>query len=888
MKIKRVLTPLFLLVLVGGLFMFPQPTYADTGRDCFQYYNRSTNSETGNPDDLSNYVLVRTSQTGTESGGQYVPEVVCGDDIQDDSRYAIALWGINAKETGKAPVFVWEHLWSSDQTANLFVRYGGSYSNPENEGIGYYNPDTDRFAISTGFKEGETYDVDDPRSLEVDLLSNAVSPEDADDSLFTGAEGEENTTFSCAGSAGPLGWILCPVANGLLDTLDAVAGSELQQLLQINAEVANDDSVSSVVDSFRTFANTLLIVGFLVIIFAQAMSLGIDAYTIKRMLPRLALAVIAIQLSTPIAQILIDVFNVLGLGVADLILSTVDNESISLNFNVFSPDGQAGFDDAFGRVAQGGAVLAGAAFAGSAIWALILALPTILIVVIITVAMLIVRRLLLVALIILAPLAMAAWVLPNTEKWAKEWFDTFIKVLLMFPLIIGIIAIGKFMASVNTVSVGTNGGASLTFMDSLITLLAAFGPYLLIPFTYQFAGRLFGALGQMAGRLQGRALGGGGGPSGGGSSGGLKGAWQSRMNRKRTQMAAGQTKLTRGSGLASNALRRGSAPGANIPGGALKDSKTLKRLREQGKAEDASTAQRVAGGLAGAVQKVGEPGKRSQVRADDIAREANDALVQEGLKELEQRNISGSKEALRGLSFGVDKQGEQTYQEYRGSLSTEDAATADFYREQYSERLRSNPALIQAAQLQRASLGDMVTEDDYNAALSGLSGTSQLKRQHADAMIGSSIGSGVHRVMGLQVSGDGGGVTFNETSFDGAISTRTGEQLIRTNKHKENVGSTVAALGRNLASSDTRQTTASQVATILSSDTASPQFRTEVISKVYDSADTETRQMIDGMLTIDKPETRTTPVSDRSAEGELPPGSVIPPSDDDIDRHSDS
>ena len=634
----------------------------------------------------------------------------------------------------------------------------------------------------------------------------------------------EETTFSCAGSAGPLGWILCPVANGLLDALDAVAGSELQQLLQINAEVVDDPSVSSVVDNFRTFANTALIIGFLFIIFAQALSLGVDAYTIKRMLPRLALAVIAVQLSTPIAQILIDFFNVLGLGIADLILSTVGNESISLNFNIFSPDGAAGFDDAFGRVAQGGAVLAGTAAAGSAIWALILALPTILIVVVITVAMLIIRRLVLVMLIILAPLAMAAWVLPNTEKWAKEWFDTFIKILLMFPLIIGFIAMGKFMASVNSVAVGATDGASLTFIDSLITLLAAFGPYLLIPFTYQFAGKLFGSLGSMAGKLQGRALGGGGGSSGGGSGqqGGIKGAWQNRVNKKRAQMAAGQTKLTRGNGSLNTYIRRASAPGMNVP--------------FRGK---------------------------SRSRADTIARQANRSMVAQGAKELEEQGLSGDKEALRALWFAGDKDGDKRFDEFLKTQKPTDAAKMRATRDEWRTRLSDDPSLVQAAQLQSAQLGDVDTKEKVQAMADGFRGTSELQQSHFDQVVGGSMGAGVHQAAGWRVTPTST-VDVDQGAAAGAVSSRTGQQIIRTNKSQDTTSTVAGYMHTNLtavsnmSSADdgydtavsARHNTVQQAATVLTSDETSPELVNQVRQKVYNGKNTTDadRQEIDAAM----------------------------------------
>jgi hypothetical protein len=100
---------------------------------------------------------------------------------------------------------------------------------------------------------------------------------------------------------------------------------------------------------------------------------------------------------------------------------------------------------------------------------------------------LIIRQLLIIMLIILAPVALVAFVLPNTQGAYKVWWQSFSKALLMFPIIAGFIAAGRVFALVSQVS-GTTGSSFMAF-------IAYFAPYFLLPMTFRFAGGALGALG---------------------------------------------------------------------------------------------------------------------------------------------------------------------------------------------------------------------------------------------------------------------------------------------------------------------------------------------------------------------------------------------------------
>jgi hypothetical protein len=96
---------------------------------------------------------------------------------------------------------------------------------------------------------------------------------------------------------------------------------------------------------------------------------------------------------------------------------------------------------------------------------------------------LILRKMLIIVLLVLAPLALVAWILPGTQKYWDAWWKLFIRLLLMFPLIMVLIASGKIFASL----MKDNPNAA----TPLIVVIAYFIPLFFIPATFKFAGGIF-------------------------------------------------------------------------------------------------------------------------------------------------------------------------------------------------------------------------------------------------------------------------------------------------------------------------------------------------------------------------------------------------------------
>jgi hypothetical protein len=298
----------------------------------------------------------------------------------------------------------------------------------------------------------------------------------------------------------PLTWIICPVVDtlvGIVETLDNVI---TDQLTFESNDVYNSDSTTayrSAWSSMRNIALGLLVAAGLVILISQALGMEIlDAYTIRKSLPRLLVATVLITLSWPLMKFALDFTNDLGVGIRHLIyapFAKLDN-GLDISFdsgvaNIF-----------FGSLAAGGVAAAApvAWFVGlGGIGGLLAYLGTAALGVFIAILVLILRQVLIIMLLLFAPIAIMAYILPNTQRVYKLWWESFSKILLMFPLIAAFIATGRVFSAIAI----HNGGA----LNQLIGFVAYFAPYFLIPLTFKFAG---GALRQIGGFVNDRGKGG--------------------------------------------------------------------------------------------------------------------------------------------------------------------------------------------------------------------------------------------------------------------------------------------------------------------------------------------------------------------------------------------
>lgn len=292
----------------------------------------------------------------------------------------------------------------------------------------------------------------------------------------------------------PLTWMICPIidmSRGLIEWLD----SGINSMLTINAFSGDvedgglgEEAVSAFHGAwavFRTIALAILVIAALIMVIAQAAGIEIlDAYTIRKILPRLLIAAIGITLSWQLALLAITISNDLGQGVRAIIyMPFAQNEAIH---------GTIG-----GGTTAILTLIAGGAIAAFGLLALLTFVLTGAIAVLIAFGLLAFREIAVIALTIVAPIAIACAILPNTQKVWDIWRKTYIMLLAAFVIIMAFIATGRVFSA----TVITAGDASGDFWGAfmqIIGLLAYFAPYFMIPFIFKMTGGLMGAVGNFA------------------------------------------------------------------------------------------------------------------------------------------------------------------------------------------------------------------------------------------------------------------------------------------------------------------------------------------------------------------------------------------------------
>ena len=264
--------------------------------------------------------------------------------------------------------------------------------------------------------------------------------------------GESVDDAKCYDGSGPLGWILCPIIKAVSRIGEKLWEYIENTFLVIPVEVfETDGGVYQAWDTIRNIANVIFIILFLVVIFSQLTGVGIDNYGIKKILPRLIMVAILVNLSWIICELLADVSNITGSGITDMLktfASQVATSSKSENAQLLVGSfGATVFGGGAGAlfVLLNGWNLAGLAALGLAVLGIVI---TLVLGILTMFVILIVREAGVILMIVLAPVAIVCYALPNTEKLSKKWFDIFKALLVVYPLCGAALGAGKLASAV--------------------------------------------------------------------------------------------------------------------------------------------------------------------------------------------------------------------------------------------------------------------------------------------------------------------------------------------------------------------------------------------------------------------------------------------------------
>ena len=302
------------------------------------------------------------------------------------------------------------------------------------------------------------------------------------------------------------------------DTLKSVYDNHIVPNLQLETSLFNgngsyDNSVRAAWDKFRDIANVIFIILLMVVIFSQLTGIGIDNYGIKKILPRLIVAAILINLSYLICLIMVDLSNIIGAGFGAIFdsmesgltpkmeLSSAGLDTVSSTVEGVTVDkGVAVLKDTVLSYVGVGGLLVGAIGVGflagaGAILSILVSLVGVVISVLFLFVLLAARKAAIVVLMVLSPLAVVAYMLPNTKKLFDKWWKLFEAMLLVYPIASLLVNGGDYVSKL-LLSVEDGGGFGVWITAMVIGVI----PIFFIPTVLKSS---FSAMGKVGGMLSG-------------------------------------------------------------------------------------------------------------------------------------------------------------------------------------------------------------------------------------------------------------------------------------------------------------------------------------------------------------------------------------------------
>ena len=252
--------------------------------------------------------------------------------------------------------------------------------------------------------------------------------------------GEEGTYGSSCSVSG-IGWIICPVTVFLAESMDSLFGF-IANFVSVPPVQTSDTNTPlyTAWNIMRSVANIAFIIAFLIIIYSQLTSLGISNYGLKKLIPRLIVAAVLVNISFFVCALFVDISNIAGYSLQDILI-TIREDTFVITGDTWDGSATGAWSQITALLLSGGAATAGivglsTATGGSLIAGLYLLIPLLaglLLTVVIVLLILAARQAIIIILIVIAPLAFVANLLPNTEKWFEKWKDLFTTMLIFFP-----------------------------------------------------------------------------------------------------------------------------------------------------------------------------------------------------------------------------------------------------------------------------------------------------------------------------------------------------------------------------------------------------------------------------------------------------------------------
>lgn len=332
-----------------------------------------------------------------------------------------------------------------------------------------------------------------PQDEDQDQNEDENNPDDNQDNEDETNEDEEDEepVNICKKKSGAISWIICPFTNWIGsiidDGLNVISG-----LFEIDVISTEDDSPVYLVWRYaRNITNIVVVIFLLIVIYSQLTGLGINNYGIKRVLPRIIIAIILVNLSFIICTIVIDISNILGNSLRQTFTSLEtpilgDADTTQLTYTAL-----------VGTFLGGATIGILASFAGGLGSFFFMLLPILIsgaISVLIGLITIAARQALVSLLVMIAPLAFIAYLLPNTEKWFIRWRDLLLRMLIFYPMFSFLIGASRLLGYALILAANNPFSIIIGFGVQVIPLFFAFS-------LMKMSGTILGTLNDKLNRL---------------------------------------------------------------------------------------------------------------------------------------------------------------------------------------------------------------------------------------------------------------------------------------------------------------------------------------------------------------------------------------------------
>ena len=351
---------------------------------------------------------------------------------------------------------------------------------------GYYNLTDSKRNIWVNFGDGNdnkmTCEEAAQKASELaDAYAKAVNeylekhPEEKENQKKEEGERLENQKGDeCAAELNGFGSIICSGQNLFADIVDILYGI-IANILLSQTEITKSDAVRQHWGNFLSIANIILIIAFLVVIYSTATSTGgLSNYDVKKLLPRIIIFAIAINLSFYICMALVDLSTILGKGMFGLLMGGNAGDAPQLVKHA---------QDTAAVIAIKGLALVAVA----AVLVVLVGAPIIMALLAIVFA-LIVRGIALMILVIVSPIAIALYLF-NSQGLSKGftmWLNNYIKLLLVYPLFMLVWGGSRVVSSL------TDQSEANKFFVLLIETICLITPALSIMPLFKMSGDIMG------------------------------------------------------------------------------------------------------------------------------------------------------------------------------------------------------------------------------------------------------------------------------------------------------------------------------------------------------------------------------------------------------------